>query len=143
LLVLSQNLPEFQGDKIGRHTFAASLAPRSEPCDTYISAHIAFIITTLFSQLVNSYTITFSVVTMSHAEPTQPLPIAGEENVPVAPNNTDRTLVVQPLRNFDYTEVRWSFDMLKPCGIRDRKLRHYRSQAATVLGQVYDRDPLC
>ncbi|KAL3443376.1 hypothetical protein BJX65DRAFT_311877 [Aspergillus insuetus] len=59
------------------------------------------------------------------------------------PQQLDRTLVAQPLSNFDYTEVRWSFDILKPCGIRDRKLRHYRSQAATVLGQVYDRDPLC
>ncbi|KAL3491037.1 hypothetical protein BJX62DRAFT_237636 [Aspergillus germanicus] len=80
---------------------------------------------------------------MSDAEATQPMPISGQENVPVAPDNTDRTLVSQPLRNFDHTEVRWSFDILKPCGIRDRKLRHYRSQAATVLGQVYDRDPLC
>jgi hypothetical protein len=71
------------------------------------------------------------------------MPVAGQENVPVAPDNTDRTLVAQPLTNFDYTEVRWSFDILKSCGIRDRKLRHYRSQAATVLGQVYDRDPLC
>ncbi|KAL2849709.1 hypothetical protein BJX68DRAFT_267025 [Aspergillus pseudodeflectus] len=80
---------------------------------------------------------------MSHAEPSQPLPIAEHENEPLAPDNTNPTLVTRPLSNFEYTEVRWRFDILRPCGIRDRKLRDYRTQAATVLGQVYDRDALC
>ncbi|KAJ0418781.1 hypothetical protein BJY00DRAFT_314692 [Aspergillus carlsbadensis] len=80
---------------------------------------------------------------MSRAEPTQPLTIAGRENEPVATDSTHRTLVTRPLSNFDYTSVSWRFDILRPCGFRNEKLRDYREQAATVLGEVYERDAIC